>query len=233
MSYELDAKFFRKAKKLNRAVEITDNEAIIPAVKDQPEIRVPLPNRRLKTMEERMEEIQGRKEQIVAIEEEIEVKRKELLSLVNEYNETKTGIANVVVKNMEIKTLIDQRSKLAHPSSWIESKEGLTFKDIFERKRDIRKIGEPVFQIKRRVEPIESLYIDLGAAAALETAKKEQEEAAIAEQVRQAEEEEARKQAAKAAKVPTQRTAAEAAQGAIIGQRRAIKVKNPSGIGPS
>ena len=68
----------------------------------------------------------------------------------------------VVIKNDKIQTLMEKRSRLAHPLRWIEGVEGLNFKDIFESKRDVRKIGYAVFQVKRRVEPIEGLYIDLG-----------------------------------------------------------------------
>lgn len=68
----MDAKFFRKAKRANRAVEITDSEAIIPAVKDAPEIRVPLPNRRILTIEEREQIVQERRDEIANIEVMIE-----------------------------------------------------------------------------------------------------------------------------------------------------------------
>ena len=87
MASRLDAKFFRKAKKVNRAVEITENQAFIPAVKDSPEVRVSLPNRRLKTIEERKAEIDERLVQISTLEEEIETERKELLSLIKNHRE--------------------------------------------------------------------------------------------------------------------------------------------------
>ena len=161
----LNVLFFRKAKKANRAVEITDTEAIIPAVKDKPELRVPLPNRRLKTIEERNESLDERANEIAKLEEEIEIQRKILLEFSKEYHETKTGAADVVVQNLEVKELMERRSALVSPSSWIETLEGVSYKDIFERKRDIRKLGNPVYQVKHRVEPIASLYVDLGKAA--------------------------------------------------------------------
>ena len=72
----------------------------------------------------------------------------------------------------------------------------------------------PVFQVKRRVEPITSLYVDVGLAAAEAVVKAEGEEA------KEAEEAEAAEASAKAVAKPTvPKTAAEAAQGAIIGKR--------------
>jgi hypothetical protein len=165
MAAQLDAKFFRKAKKVNRAVEITDNQAFIPAVKDSPEIRVNLPNRRPKTFEERTAEIKERMAQISSIEDEIETERKTLLTLVKSYNESGSGVSDVVAQNLKVKGLMEKRSGVARPEKWIEELEGVSFKDIFASKRDDRKIGAPVYQIKRRVEPITSLYVDLGAAA--------------------------------------------------------------------
>ena len=88
MAYQLDAKFFRKAKKVNRAVEITDTHAVIPAVKDSPEIRVALPNRRPKTMEERGEILEERFSQISELEQEIEVERRRLMELIKAYRAT-------------------------------------------------------------------------------------------------------------------------------------------------
>ena len=49
----LDRQFFRKVAKTRKRLEFTTTDAILPAVDDQPEIRVPLPNRRELTMEER------------------------------------------------------------------------------------------------------------------------------------------------------------------------------------
>ena len=165
MAAQLDAKFFRKAKKVNRAVEITDNQAFIPAVKDSPEIRVNLPNRRVKTFEERTAEVQERIGQISAIEDEIETERKTLLTLVKSYNESGSGVSDVVAQNLKVKGLMEKRSSIARPEKWIEELEGISFKDIFASKRDDRKIGAPVYQIKRRLEPISRLYVDLGAVA--------------------------------------------------------------------
>lgn len=227
----MDAKFFRKAKKVNRAVEITDNEAVIPAVKDAPEIRVPLPNRRLKTFEERDAGIQSRYAEIEALEEQIETEKKTLLTLIREFKSIGSGAAPVVVQNLKIKTLMEKRSALARPERWIESLKGLTLVDIFDSKRDIRKIGDDVFQVKSRVEPISSLYVDLGAAAAAAGAAAEAkaEEDALAAAAATA-----AAKAAKAVKAEGAAATAAAKTGAIISQKRTIKVKGgPSGIGAS
>jgi hypothetical protein len=165
MAFQLDAKFFRRAKKVNRAVEITDNYAIIPAVKDSPEIRVPLPIRRPLTMEERETELAKRYEEMSEIEELIEVERKRLMERVKSYRDTGVGAADVVVQNLKVRDLIVKRTGILYRDKWIEEVEGLTLKDIFESKRDDRSLGLDVRVIKRRIEPIISLYVDLGAAA--------------------------------------------------------------------
>lgn len=208
MASQLDAKFFRKAKKVNRAVEITDNQAFIPAVKDAPEIRVQLPNRRLKTFEERTAELEERKEQISTVEDDIERERKVLLTLVKSFNEGGPA-SEVVAQNLKVKSLMEKRSSLARPVKWIEELEGISFKDVFASKRDDRKIGAPVYQVKRRVEPISSLYVDLAAAA---VAAEPDVEAPPLATVKPA--------------TAKPKTAAEAAQGAIIGQKKTVlKVK--------
>ena len=203
MAAQLDAKFFRKAKKVNRAVEITDNQAFIPAVRDAPEIRVPLPNRRPKTFEERTAELEERNEQISGIEDEIERERKTLLALVKNFHEG-GPVSEVVAQNLKVKGLMEKRSTTARPEKWIEELEGLSLKDVFASKRDDRKIGAPVYQVKRRVEPIASLYVDLGAAA--EAAEAVIEAPALPT----------------IKPKPTVKTAAEAAQGAIIGQKKVV-----------
>lgn len=208
MAAQLDAKFFRKAKKLNRAVEITDNQAFIPAVKDSPEIRVPLPNRRPKTIEERTAELNERMVQISTVEEQVEVERKALLELVKAYNGGGPA-SEVVAQNLKVKALMEKRSSLARPSKWIEELDGISFKDVFASKRDDRKIGAPVYQIKRRVEPISSLYVDLAAEAAAA------EPAVVAPEL----------PAPKAPTVKAAKTVAEAAQGAIIGQKKRTVIK--------
>jgi hypothetical protein len=175
MSFQLDAKFFRRAKKLNRAVEITDSHAYIPAVKDSPEIRVPLPNRRPKTMEERQAALDERAEEIGSLDEEIEVERRALIDLTRKYNTMKSGAADVVVQNLKVQGLMEKRKALQYPERFIAELTGITLKDIFQSKRDMRKVD--VVQIKSRVEPITSLYVDLestgtgtGAATATATA---------------------------------------------------------------
>jgi len=218
MAAQLDAKFFRKAKKVNRAVEITDNQAFIPAVKDAHEIRVQLPNRRLKTIEERTAELEERSEQISTIEADIERERKVLLTLVKSFHEDGPG-SEVVAQNLKVKGLMETRSKLARPEKWIEELDGISFKDIFASKRDNRKIGAPVYQVKRRLEPLTSLYVDLGAAAA------------AAEPLVQAPALLGTK--AKTAAPVAPRTAAEVAQGAIIGQKKTVlKVKKTATAAP-
>jgi hypothetical protein len=166
MAGRLDAKFFRKAKKLNRAVEITDSQAFIPAVKDSPEVRVPLPNRRLKTIEERKAEFDERFAQISTLEEEIELERKTLLTLVKNHREGGPA-SEVVAQNLKVLALMERRSALVRPQKWLEEIDGLSLKDVFQSKRDVRKIGAPVYVLKRRLEPITSLYVDLGMAAEL------------------------------------------------------------------
>jgi len=232
----LDSKFFRKAKRVNRAVEITDTEAVIPAVRDSAEIRVALPNRRPKTFEERQQVIDGRRQEIAALEEEIEVERKKLLELVKTYKTVGAGVAEVVVQNLKIKELMERRAALARPETWVEELKGLTFKDVFASKRDVRKIGAPVYQVKRRVEPITSLYVDLGAAGQAATAQAEQAAATLAQKTAQKIAAQKAEATATAAPQTAQKTIAEqqlqeaaqktakAAQGAIIG-RKIFKLK--------
>ena len=163
MSSQLDAKFFRKAKKVNRAVEITETQAYIPAVKDSPEVRVALPNRRIKTMDEREAELTARYENIATLEEDIERERKSLIALTASYRELGSGVADVVVQNQKVRDLMERRKGMAYPESWIEEIGGVSRKDVFESKRDQRKLpGGLFYQIKRRVEPVSSLYVDLG-----------------------------------------------------------------------
>ena len=161
----MNKEFFTKASVSNRTVQVTDIDAILPAIGDKGEVRVRLPTRRRKTLDERQGELQNRYDTIATLEESIETERKALLDLVKAFRESGTGGMEVVVKNDKIKTLMEKRSSLAHPLRWIEGVEGLNFKDIFESKRDVRKLGHTVFQVKRRVEPIEGLYVDLGRAA--------------------------------------------------------------------
>jgi hypothetical protein len=224
MAFQLDAMFFRRAKKVNRAVEITDNYAIIPAVKDSPEIRVPLPNRRPLTMEERETELAKRYEQISEIEEQIEVERKRLMERVKSYRDTGVGAAEVVVQNNKVRDLVVKRNGILYPEKWIESIEGLTLKDIFESKRDDRSLGLDVRVIKRRIEPIISLYADLGAAA--DAAANELEDAAAAPAATAATAAPAVKAAAPAA--APQPTQEDIRRGAIVAQtKRSFKLKAP------
>ena len=235
----MDTNFFRKAKKSNRAIEYTNLEAIIPAVKTTPEIRVSLPTRRLMTIEERQAVLDERYATIVALEETIMNERKELMGLVKAYSISKSGAPAIVAQNLKIKALMSQRADLAYPLRWIEEIKGLTFKDVFEGKRDVRKIGSNVYQIKHRVEPITSLYVDLGAAATDATLRTERKEAAtladtLASGAKAMTDSVAATLEAGTDTIATAAAAtAAAARGAIIGQRRLIKVKKtPGPAGP-
>ena len=225
----LDAKFFKRAKKANRAVEITDLEAVIPATKDLPQVRVPLPNRRELTMEERAEILAKRKGELVALEEEIEVERKKLLALVQSYQGGSGSAAEVVAQNLKIRDLMERRRTMVYPEIWIKTLTGINRTDIFESKRDIRKVegGGVVFQVAHRIEPITSLYTDLGAVAGAALREAEEADAQAAATV--VAEKAAKKAATIAAAIP--KTAAESAQGAIIGARKVIKLKKPGGGG--
>ena len=224
MAYQLDAKFFRKAKRVNRAIEITETQAVIPDVKDIPEIRVSLPNRRPKTMEERKEVLDARYEELAALEEEVEVERRKLMDLTKVFRETTTGGAEVVVQNMKITTLMGRRRDLRYSESWIEDVPGLTLVDVFASKRDTRSIGASVYQVKTRVEPIESLYVDLGGlAAAANVSAEEEEDSAAAAAATVVEEK----------KTVKPLTAEERAKGATIGSaKKAFKVKSAGAGAP-
>jgi len=225
----MDKRFFERAIEANRAVDFTDLEAIIPAntIKHTAEFRAPLPNRRLKTVEEREAEIENRYIEITSLEESIEEERKKLLDLVKEFRVSSSGAAKVIVQNEKVKELIEKRSKLSRPLRWIKEIEGQTLKDIFESKRDVRKIGSAVFAIKTRVEPIESLYVDLAKEAA-ETTKKADE---ITAQTLLASQETAKKAPPTITEVVGKLAEdASAATAAIIGQRvkaKTIRLKTP------
>jgi len=242
MASQVNRDFFKKAKKVDRAIELRDNEAVIPAVKERAEVRARLPNRRLLSVEERAAIIQERTASLSALEEEIEVERKLLLELVKAYTATNSGASDVVAQNLKIKSLMERRSALSRPQVWIESLDGLTLKDVFASKRDVRKIGSTVYQVKRRVEPISSLYVDLepvagtgtGTSAATATVKATAKGtakgtgkgfagtlASIAATVLPA---------PVAAPVATP---AEVAQGVIIGQKRVIKTKKATAAAPA
>jgi len=228
MASQVNRDFFKKAKKVDRAIELRDNEAVIPAVKERAEVRAKLPNRRLLTVEERSEIVQERMASLKSLEEEIEVERKVLLESVKLFESTNSGASEVVSQNLKIKSLMERRSKLSRPESWIEVLSGLTLKDVFASKRDDRKIGADLFQVKRRVEPILSLYVDLDlAAAAADTSAADAKAtakpgtlASIAEAL---------------TTEPSGETAAPvtAAQGVIIGQKRVIKTKKLAATAPA
>ena len=224
MASQLDTAFFRKAKRANRAVEIFDHEAVIPAVKEKPEVRVKLPIRRLKTIEERKAFVQENRDKIEILDGEIEQERKNLLELVKAYRTTGSRVSEVVATNLKVKGLMERRSVLLSPERWIEELDGLTFKDVFASKRDVRKIGANVYQIKRRVEPIESLYVNLAAPQALQ-GEGEAGPPAPAAPAASLAAAAAATAAAAAASAQAPRTAAEAAQGVIIGQKKVIKAK--------
>jgi hypothetical protein len=229
MASQVNRDFFKKAKKVDRAIELRDNEAVIPAVKERAEVRARLPNRRLLSVEERKAIIDERTASISVLEEEIEVERKQLLELVKAYTVSNSGASDVVAQNLKIKSLMERRSALSRPQVWIESLDGLTLKDVFASKRDIRKIGSTVFQVKRRVEPIESLYIDLesgsSSSEATATATAKGTATGIAGTLASI--------APTAAPAATAATPAEVAQGVIIGQKRVIKTKKATAAAPA
>ena len=228
MASQVNRDFFKKAKKVDRAIELRDNEAVIPAVKERAEVRARLPNRRLLSFEERSEIIQQRKEQINTLEEEIEVERKILLEAVKAFETTKSGASDVVSQNIKIHTLIEKRSRLSRPEIWIETISGLTLKDVFASKRDDRKIGADMYQVKRRVEPILSLYVDLEAPAA--------ESAEQVQQVQEAGPVGGTGIAAalsSIAKSVLPKSEESVAQGVIIGQKRVIKTKKAAANAPA
>jgi len=235
MASQVNRDFFKKAKKVDRAIELRDNEAVIPAVKERAEVRARLPNRRPLTVEERAAIIEERTASLVSLEEEIEVERKILLNAVKAYEASNSGASDVVAQNLKIKSLMERRSALSRPQRWIESISGLTYKDVFASKRDTRKLfgGEDVFQIKRRVEPITSLYLDLEVPQAAEERPAKglgATLASIASAVLP------KTTAASAVAAPVAALVAapsEAAQGVIIGQKRVIKTKKAAAAAPA
>jgi len=161
----LDRQFFRKVAKTRKRLEFTATDAILPAVDDQPEIRVPLPNRRELTMEEREALVLARFEQVRELDEKIEDERKKLADAIRQHKNGTGSVSAVVLLNESVGGMLTQRSLLARPDTWIETVEGLNFKDIFLRARDVRKLGWDLYQLKRRVEPISSLYVDVIGAS--------------------------------------------------------------------
>jgi len=162
----LDRQFFRKVAKTRKRLEFTTTDAILPAVDDQPEIRVPLPNRRELTMEEREALVLARFDQVRELDEKIEDERKKLADAIRQHKNGAGSVSAVVLLNESVGGMLTQRSLLARPDTWIETVEGLNFKDIFLRARDVRKLGWDLYQLKRRVEPISSLYVDVAPVAA-------------------------------------------------------------------
>ena len=161
----LDRQFFRKVAKTRKRLEFTTTDAILPAVDDQPEIRVPLPNRRELTMEDREALVLARFDQVRELDEKIEDERKKLADAIRQHKNGAGSVSAVVLLNESVGGMLTQRSLLARPDTWIETVEGLNFKDIFLRARDVRKLGWDVYQLKRRVEPISSLYVDVAPIA--------------------------------------------------------------------
>jgi hypothetical protein len=227
MASQLDTAFFRRAKRANRAVEILDHEAVIPAVDKKPEIRVKLPIRRLKTLEEREAAIQENRDKIEILDAEIEVERKNLLDLVQAYRTTGSGVSEVVATNLKVKGLMERRSALQSPGKWIEELGGLTLKDVFASKRDERKLGSNFYQIKRRVEPIESLFVNIAVPGSESEVKtKVSGTSKLGKPVGTV-------AVAPAANAEEPKIAAEAAQGVIIGQKRVLKTKKAASALPA
>ena len=171
MAATLDRQFFRKVTRRRRTLEFTTNEVVLPAVKDEPEIRVALPNRRERTIDERIANLAERTANVTFLDEEIETERKKLAEIVRRYKAGQAAVSEVVILNESVRGLMERRSTLARPDRWIEGDDTLTYKDIFMRERDLKKLKWEVFMLKRRVEPISSLYVDVvvpvveGAAA--------------------------------------------------------------------
>jgi len=161
MAATLDRQFFRKVTRRRRTLEFTANEVILPAVKDEPEIRVALPNRRERTIDERIEILAERTANVTLLDEEIETERKKLAEIVRRYKAGQAAVSEVVILNESVRGLMERRSTLARPDTWIEGDDTLTYKDIFMRERDLKKLKWEVFMLKRRVEPISSLYVDV------------------------------------------------------------------------
>lgn len=234
---KLDAKFFRKAKRSNLAIQITDTDAFIPAKGDQPEIRVRLPNRREKTMEERTAALEARVADLAALEEEIEVERKELKARVDAFRAMGTGGSEVVVQNLKVKTLMDRRNAMVRPERWIEELDAEP-QHIFLEKYKLYSLNHAIYKLVRRLEPLETLYVDVGAAAAAEQIAQEEAEAGALEAAR-VEAEARRAGAAEKARAATELpgapdAAAAARTGAIVGQRRVIRLgKKSAGAGAS
>ena len=155
------------------------------------------------------------------------------MALTNTFRDTKTGGAEVVVQNMKVSHLMSQRNAIKVQSQWIEELPGLTLKDVFESTRDVRKIGADVYQVKRRPETIESLYVDLAKAAADEEVA--QEAALLGSLVPKKTKEKATVASPQAAAAAPVATAADVRQGAIVAQTKKFKLKAtgaPSGATP-
>jgi hypothetical protein len=220
----LDRQFFRKVAKTRKRLEFTATDAILPAVDDQPEIRVPLPNRRELTMEEREALVLARFEQVRELDEKIEDERKKLADAIRQHKNGTGAVSAVVLLNESVGGMLTQRSLLARPDTWIETVEGLNFKDIFLRARDVRKLGWDLYQLKRRVEPISSLYVDvLGASVAAGASVAQAPGASVA----QAPASVAQAPAASVAQAPKQT----AATAAIVG-KRVLKLKKATPAAP-
>jgi hypothetical protein len=217
----LDRQFFRKVAKTRKRLEFTATDAILPAVDDQPEIRVPLPNRRELTMEEREALVLARFEQVRELDEKIEDERKKLADAIRQHKNGTGSVSAVVLLNESVGGMLTQRSLLARPDTWIETVEGLNFKDIFLRARDVRKLGWDLYQLKRRVEPISSLYADvLGVSVATGVAAGVAPAASVAAGVAPAQ-----------PQVQTQAPKQTAATAAIVG-KRVLKLKKATPAAP-
>ena len=226
MAATLDRQFFRKVTRRRRTLEFTANEVVLPAVKDEPEIRVALPNRRERTIDERVAILAERTVNIKLLDEEIETERKKLADTVRRYKEGLAAVSEVVILNESVRGLMERRSTLARPDTWIEGDDTLTFKDIFMRERDQKKLKWEVFMLKRRVEPISSLYVDVVAISAAPGTTPAAPSAAAP----------AAPAAAPAPAAAAPSAAPSSAQGAIIG-RRVLKLKKTAtaaaaGAGP-
>jgi hypothetical protein len=220
----LDSKFFRKAKK--HGLELTETQGIVPA---PTEIRVNLPNYRLRTPEERRAVLETKFDEIKQLEEQIETQRKELLELVTAYREHTSGISEIYGKNEAIQRLLEKRSDTLYAVKWLEEKESVELHEIFETKRPLGKLKTPLFQVKRRTEPLQTLYVTMEESKLeseiSEKAAKEEE----AEKVMEEEKEVAKSESLAKSTGPKVTSARE---GAIIGTaKRVFKLKKSGAVG--
>lgn len=220
----LDSKFFRKAKK--HGLELTETQAIVPA---PTEIRVNLPNYRLRTPEERRAVLETKFDEIKQLEEQIETQRKELLELVTAYREHASGMSEIYGKNEAIQRLLEKRSDTLYTVKWLEEKESVELHEIFETKRPLGKLKTPFFQVKRRTEPIQTLYVTIEESKLESEISEKEAKEEEADKVMEKEKEVAKSESLAKSTGPKVTSARE---GAIIGTaKRVFKLKKSGAVG--